>query len=187
MRYMDKSFSVPMGGNVISETPAEKLEREKLALQREQERKRVADATKQRLNAMQAAKKTKKLVPYGNRLLVKRRKLDQTSSHIILPDEVAQKDTDIADVVAVPEQTFCDKALLAQSEQIITGLAKKAEEGDGAALDALMRFKEYLVLVTLKPNDVLLIGKYIGTEFVVEGRPLTVMDGSGIYCKISEL
>lgn len=187
MKYMEKSFSVPMGGAGIEYTPEEVKERKEAQAKQAAEATRIAEDTRTKLTQIQSQKKTKKLIPYAGRILVKRRKLDQTSNHIILPDEVAQKDTDIADVVAVAEQTFCDKTLIAQSEQIITGLAKKAEEGDGVALEALMKFKEYLVLVTLKPGDVLLIGKYIGTEFVIEGRPLTVMDGSGIYAKVMEI
>ena len=182
-----KSFSVGMGSNIITED-----ERKAVADIKQLEdakRKVVAEQTSQRLASVQSKKKTKKLIPYGTRLLVKRRKVEQTSNHIILPDEVANMPTDIADVVAVPEQSFCDKALIAHSEQIINGLAKKAEEGDGAAFKALLEFNEYLRLATLKPGDVLMIGKYIGTDFLIQetNSYLTVLDGSGVYCRVMEV
>lgn len=164
-------------------------EQDEAKVKRDVELKRVADETKKRLEKVQSNKKTKRLVPYGTRILVKRRKVEQTSNHIILPDEVANMPTDIADVVAVPEQSFADKTLIAKSEQIIIGLAKKAEEGDGQSFKALLDFNEYLRVITLKPNDVLLIGKYIGTDFLIQetNQYLTVMDGSGIYAKVVEL
>lgn len=189
MQYEKKSFSVPMGGSTIELSPEERAEQEQLKRERSAEQQRIAEETRKRLLAVQSKKKTKKLIPYGTRLLVKRRKVEQTSSHIILPDEVSNMPTDIADVVAVPEQSLCDKTLIANSEQIINGLAKKAEEGDGQAFKALLEFNEYLRVVTLKPGDVLMIGKYIGTDFLIQesNQYLTVLDGSGIYAKIQEI
>lgn len=190
MDYEKKSFSVPMGGTFSSiMSRKDSIEAQEDRAEKEKERQRIAEETKKRLSSVQAKKKTKKLIPYGTRLLVKRRKVEQTSNHIILPDEVANMPTDIADVVAVPDQSFCDKALIARSEQIINGLAKRAEEGDGAAFKALLEFNEYLRVVTLKPGDVLMIGKYIGTDFLIQetNQYLTVMDGSGIYAKVVEL
>lgn len=186
---LPKRFSVAMGSSTIELSPKEIEERDEAEKARRIESERIAEATRARLTQIQAKKKTKKLIPYGTRLLVKRRKVEQTSSHIILPDEVASLPTDIADVVAVPEQSFCDKALIAKSEQIINGLAKRAEEGDGAAFEALLKFNEYLRVITLKPNDVLMIGKYIGTDFLIQetNQYLTVLDGSGIYALVKEI
>jgi co-chaperonin GroES (HSP10) len=186
---LPKIFSMAMGGPTIDLTPKEIEERDEIEKARRIESERIAEATRKCLQEKQIKKKTKKLIPYGTRLLVKRRKVDQTSSHIILPDEVASLPTDIADVVAVPEQSFCDKALIAKSEHIINGLAKRAEEGDGAAFEALLKFNEYLRVVTLKPGDVLMIGKYIGTDFLIQetNQYLTVLDGSGIYCRVVEI
>lgn len=187
--YEKKSFSVPMGGSKVEYTPKEIEEREESIRVHKEREAQIAEVTRQKLISTQAKKKTRKLIPYGTRILVKRRKVEQTSNHIILPDEVSNMPTDIADVVAVPEQSFCDKALIAKSEQIINGLAKKAEEGDGAAFKALLEFNEYLRMITLKPGDVLMIGKYIGTDFLIQetNSYLTVMDGSGIYAKVVEL
>lgn len=186
MRYQDKTFSVGMGNGSI--TADEKLAVQEIKEREQAEREKQAKLTQAHLTNVKQAKKTKKLVPYGTRLLVKRRKVDQKSEHILLPDSVAEMPTDIADVVAVPEQSFCDKTLIANSEHIINGLAKKAEEGDGVSLKALFEFNEYLRLVTLKPGDVLMIGKYIGTDFLIQetNQYLTVMDGSGIYAKVVE-
>lgn len=187
MDYEKPSFSVPMGGSTI--TPEDRLVIDQAKQEAEEKRTRIAEETRARLQVTQAKKKTKKLIPYGTRLLVKRRKVEQTSNHIILPDEVAALPTDIADVVAVPDQSLCDKELIANSEQIIKGLSEKAKQGDASAVKALFEFNEYLRLISLKPGDVLMIGKYIGTDFLIQetNQYLTVMDGSGIYCKVVEI
>lgn len=187
LQYENKSFSVPMGGTSVSDEDRSLIEQSNR--EKEAERQRIAEQTRKRLESIQAKKKTKKLIPYGTRLLVKRRKVEQTSNHIILPDEVANMPTDIADVVAVPDQSLCDKELLANSEQIIKGLSEKAKQGDASAVKAMFDFNEYLRMITLKPGDVLMIGKYIGTDFLIQetNQYLTVMDGSGIYCKVVEI
>lgn len=187
MDYEQKSFSVPMGGSRMSEIDTELIKTRNK--ETEEARNKAADDTRKRLESLQSKKKTKKLVPYGTRLLVKRRKVEQTSSHIILPDQVANMPTDIADVIAVPDQSLCDKELLANSEQIIKGLSEKAKQGDASAVKALFEFNEYLRMITLKPGDVLMIGKYIGTDFLIQetNQYLTVMDGSGIYALVKEI
>lgn len=188
MQYEKKSFNVSMGASVVlTEEDQVLLAKRKAELKAEQDRK--TEETRKHLNALQSKKKTKKLIPYGTRLLVKRRKVEQKSSHIILTEETANMPTDIADVVAVPDQSLCDKELVANSETIIKSLSAKAQQGDANAVDALFRFNEYLRLITLKPGDVLMIGKYIGTDFLIQetNQYLTVMDGSGIYAKVVEL
>lgn len=185
---LPKSFSVSMGGTSVL-TDEDRSEMERLKASREAEQKRIQEATQKHLQSIQSKKKTKKLIPYGTRLLVKRRKVEQTSTVILLPDDVAGLPTDIADVVAVPDQSLCDKELLSNSEQIIKGLSEKAKQGDAAAVKALFEFNEYLRMITLKPGDVLMIGKYIGTDFLIQetNQYLTVMDGSGIYAKVVEI
>ena len=130
----------------------------------------------------------KRIVPYGDRILVQRRKTGQVSNNIVLPDGVADRPTDVADVVYVPDHTFCDKSLLENADKIVVGLTKKAEEGESQAVISLLRFNEYLRLKTLQPGDALLIGKYVGTDFNVKetGEALTVIDGDGIYALIVE-
>lgn len=182
-----KTFSIGMGKNEVNVEDQLAIAQSKL--NDDLKRKQIADETRKRLEAIQAKKKTKKLIPYGTRLLVKRRKVEQQSTHIILPDEVAGLPTDIADVVSVPDQSFCDKELISNSETIIKGLTEKAKSGDGVAFKALLEFNEYLRLITIKPGDVLMIGKYIGTDFLIQetNQYLTVMDGSGIYAKVVEI
>lgn len=188
--FEKKSFSVPMGnGSPIVLTPEEQADADKTKQEHLLKQQKIAEDTRNRLLSIQSKKKTKKLIPYGTRLLVKRRKVDQTSSVILLPDDVAGLSTDIADVVAVPDQSLCDKELVANSEQIIKGLSEKARQGDASAVKALFEFNEYLRMITLKPGDVLMIGKYIGTDFLIQetNQYLTVMDGSGIYAKVVEI
>ena len=132
----------------------------------------------------------KKIVPYGDRLLVQRRKTgDKTKGGIVLPDATADRPTDVADVVYVPDHSFCDKTIIENSEKIILGLEKMAEKGDSQAVISLLRLREYLMLKSIKPGDVLLIGKFIGTDFNIKetGESLTVMDSDGIYAKIVEV
>lgn len=188
MQYAKKSFSVPMGGRAVDLTPEESAERDKLRAEREAESKRVQEQTKQHLNRISSQKVTRKLVPYGNRILVKRRKVEDKSSHIILPDEVKNLPTDIADVVAVPEQSFVDKKLIANAETIINALEKKANEGDSSAVEALFKFNDYLRVMTIKPGDVLLMARYGGTDFLIQetNQTLCVTDANGIYALVIE-
>lgn len=132
---------------------------------------------------------SKRIVPYGDKILIQRRKTgDKTKGNIILPDQVADRPTDVADVVYVPDHTFCDKALIDGSESIVSGLVKKAQEGDGQAFMSLLNFRSYLMLKSIKPGDTLLVGKFIGTDFNIKetGESLTVMDSDGIYAIIED-
>lgn len=108
----------------------------------------------------------KKVIPYGNRLLVRRRRVgDKLGSIIIAADETAARPTDLADVVYVPNHTFADKELIENSQAIITGLKDKAITGDAAAFKALLDFHAYLRIKALQPGKVVFISKYIGTDF----------------------
>ncbi len=61
----------------------------------------------------------KKIVPYGNRLLVRRRRVgEKLGSVIIAAQETAERPTDLADVVYVPNHTFADKELIELWERI---------------------------------------------------------------------
>ncbi len=188
MDYEKKSFSVPMGGAVVELTPEEQAERDKLKAEREAAAKKVQEQTRAHLNNIASQKVTRKLIPYGNRILVKRRKVEDKSSHIILPDEVKNLPTDIADVVAVPEQSFVDQKLIKNSASIIEALDKKANEGDASALEALFKFNEYLRVMTIKPGDVLLMARYGGTDFLIQetNQTLCVCDHNGIYARVVE-
>ncbi len=188
MRYQEKSFSVAMGGAAVELTPEEKVEQTKLRIARDKEAERIRLETQAHLQKMSTQKVTRKLIPWGTRILVKRRKVEDKSSHIILPDEVKNLPTDIADVIAVPDQSFCDATLIKNAEKIILGLDKRAQEGDGQALDALMRFNEYLRVMTIRPGDVLLMSRYGGTDFLIQetNQHLCVTDNNGIYALVKE-
>ncbi len=188
MDYEKKSFSVAMGNSKVEMTHEEANEAAALKLERELESKRIKDQTKAHLNKIASQKVTRKLIPYGNRILVKRRKVEDRSSHIILPDEVKNLPTDIADVIAVPEQSFVDKKLILNAETIINALEKKANEGDSSAVEALFKFNEYLRIMTIKPGDVLLMARYGGTDFLIQetNQTLCVTDHNGIYARVVE-
>ena len=187
--YEKKSFSVAMSnGKSVDLTHEEANEAARLKLERELESKRVQEQTRQHLNKIASQKVTRKLIPYGARILVKRRKVEDRSSHIILPDEVKNLPTDIADVVSVPEQSFIDKEIIKNAEAIITSLGKRANEGDPAALESLLKFNDYLRVMTIRPGDVLLMARYGGTDFLIQetNQTLCVTDHNGIYARVVE-
>lgn len=108
----------------------------------------------------------KRIIPYGNRILVRRRKVgDKLGSVIIAADETKDRPTDLADVVYVPNHTFADKELIENSQAIITGLKNKAVGGDAGAFKALLDFHAYLRIKAIQPGKTVFISKYIGTDF----------------------
>lgn len=189
MQYEKKSFSVPMGGaGTIELTSEERDEQERLKAERKAEEERIAKETQEYLKAKATQKVTRKLVPWGTRILVKRRKVEDKSAHIILPDEVKNLPTDIADVIEVPEQTMVDKEVLKSAEAIVKELTVKAASGDALALQSLIQFKEYLLIMTTRPGDVILMARYGGTDFLIQetNQTLCVTDHNGIYCRVVE-
>jgi len=186
--YEKKSFSVAMGGSSTPLTLDEQREAESLKAEREAESRRIFEETRKHLEKVGSQKVTRKLVPYGCRILVKRRKVEDKSSHIILPDEIKNLPTDIADVVEVPEQSFADRKLLMMAESIINALTLKATQGDAHAVDSLLKFKEYLQVMTIKKGDVLLMARYGGTDFLIQetNQMLCVAEPTGIYALVVE-
>lgn len=189
MKYLEKSFTIPMGGNTVEFTPEEIAEREKLKAEREAEQEKIRLQTQEHLKNIASQKVTRKLVPWGSRILIKRRKVEDRSEHIILPDEVKGHTTDIADVIGVPDRTFCDNELLKNSEQIIKSLIQMAEDGDAQAVDSLMKFNNYLRVMSIKVGDVVLLARYGGTDFHIQetNQWLAVTDENGIYCYVKEI
>lgn len=188
MQYMNKSFSVAMGGSTVERTPEEEAEAKALKDVREAEAAKVKKATQEHLNRIASQKVTRKLIPYGTRILVKRRKVEDKSSHIILPDEVKNLPTDIADVVEVPEQTFVDKEILKNAEKMILSLSQMAQDGDAKSVQALLALKDYLQIMTIQKGDVLLMARYGGTDFLIQEtkQTLCVTDANGVYALIKE-
>ncbi len=189
LQYMKPSFSVGMGGaGPIVLTKEEQDEADKLKQEREAQAEKVRQETQEHLKRVSTQKVTRKLIPYGTRILVKRRKVEDKSSHIILPDEVKQLPTDIADVVAVPDRSFTDNQLMQNAESIVKALTEKAKAGDSTAVKALMDFNEYLRVMTIQPGDVLLMARYGGTDFLIQetNQTLCVTDANGIYALVVE-
>ena len=75
-----------------------------------------------------------KIIPFGNRILVKRRKIGEKVGSIYLPDETKERNTDLADVVYVPDLTFADKHIIDNQEEIIKNITEEAKRGDPEAL-----------------------------------------------------
>ena len=109
----------------------------------------------------------KHVIPFGDRILVKRKKVGEKikAESIVLPDSVTERDTDLAEVIYVPELTFADKNLIENSEQIIDSLLDKAKQGDSGAFEQVLIFNHYLKIKHLKAGDEIFMGKYVGTNF----------------------
>lgn len=110
-----------------------------------------------------------KLIPFGDRILVKRRVVGEKIGReglIVAAESTQETSTDIADVVYVPDHTFTDGQLLANATAMVAALTIKVQEdGNAEALKALLMFNSYLKLKTIQKGDVVMIGKYTGTTF----------------------
>jgi co-chaperonin GroES (HSP10) len=126
----------------------------------------------------------KKIIPFGDRIIVKRRPIGEKlgSGIIVAAQDTAERLTEIADVVCVPDQTFADKQLIENSERIIKSMVEMAADGDVGAVNALLQLNQYLKLKMLKPGDVVMVGKYTGIDFTVgeTGEQLSITDPDGI-------
>lgn len=110
----------------------------------------------------------KRIIPFGDRIIVRRRRIGENATKqglIELPDSVKERPTDLADVVYVPNHTFADKELIANSEAIIKNFSKQMLEGSVEAFKALLSFHAYLKLKMLKPGMTVFINKYVGMDF----------------------
>ena len=106
-----------------------------------------------------------KLIPFGDRILVKRKVVGEKVGSIILPDSVSERATDLAVVTHVPENTFADKQIIDNADKIIKALTKKSIEGDSDALISLLRMNEFVKLKTIQEGDEVMISKYVGVSF----------------------
>lgn len=144
--------------------------------------------------APKVTRKSKKIIPWGNKILIRRRKVGGEDGKIgkegilFAADTTKEVQMEIADVVCVPEMTFCDEELIKNSDKIINAHMAKALEGNAASSQFLMDFKEYLRLKTIQPGKVLFVGKYVGIDFNVEetGEKLSFMTPEGIYGEVVE-
>ncbi len=133
----------------------------------------------------------KRIIPFGDRILVKRRVIgDKLGKEglIIAPDETKERPTDLADVVHVPELTFADKHIIDNSDKIIVGLTKKAQDGDPQALTALLQLNQFLKIKAIKEGDMVMISKYVGIDFHDNAGSgnLTLVNGSDIIGLVVE-
>ena len=123
----------------------------------------------------------KKIIPFGDRILVRRRKIGEKSGSLYLPEQTADRAIDLADVIYIPDLTFADKALLENSEKIIDSLKDKAIEGNSDALIALLRLNEFIKIKSIKVGDCVFISKYVGTDaYTSDNKDLTVLNESDI-------
>ncbi len=106
-----------------------------------------------------------RLIPFGDRVLVKRKTVGEKAGNIYLPENVQERATDLAVVQFIPEMSFADKQLLDSSERIIPSLVKEAVKGHSDALIALLRLNEFCKLKEIKVGDIVMISKYVGTDF----------------------
>lgn len=129
------------------------------------------------------------LRPFGDRILVKRRKVgDKLGKEgiIIAPQATGSRTTDLADIVRMPEFTAADVSLLANKERIIGKLTQKAADGDSDALTALLKFNTFLNIRDLKVGDCVMVSKHVGTTFHTSDSAdeLTIIFGDDIIAKV---
>ena len=128
----------------------------------------------------------KRVQPFGDRILVRKKKVkdvkQKADSIIIMPDIVEERPTDLAIIVSMPELSLADEKLIEKAEVIIGSLAENASNGDSEALIALLRFKTFCSIKSLKVGDEIMIGKYVGTTFqdTNSDEPLTMVLESDI-------
>lgn len=123
-----------------------------------------------------------KLIPFGERILVKRKTIGGQVGKIVLPEDVAERATDLAVVVYIPEASLADERVLDSASDIIEALVKKCSEGDSNALIALLRLGEFCKLRSIKVGDECMISKYVGVDFHEKGsnEQLTLVNMSDI-------
>lgn len=127
----------------------------------------------------------KHVIPFGDRILVKRRKIGEklgTEGLILAADDTKERPTDLADVVYVPDHTFADKKLADNADEIIENLTEEAKGGNSEALVALIKLNQFLKIKSIKPGDGVMIGKYVGTDFhdTNSSELLTLVDSEQI-------
>lgn len=169
MQYNKKSFMVPMGGNGGADV----------------KHKQYVPPPDKSIDISIKINETKKVrvVPYGDRILVKRRRIgEKLGSIIIAADETKERPTDLADVVYMPELTFVDKELVENAQAIVSSLTLKAKEGDHNAVKSLLLLNDYLKIKAIKVGDAVMISKYVGVDFHdnAGGGNLTLVNGSDI-------
>ena len=132
-----------------------------------------------------------KIIPFGDRILVKRRKVGDKlgpARLIVAVEETAERQTELADVIYVSDHSFCDKHLIENSDDIIKSLTGEAKSGNAEALKALVNFNEYLKRKSVQPGDRVMVSNYVGITFHDNqgGRNLTLVSTSDIIGVVDE-
>jgi len=123
-----------------------------------------------------------KILPFGDRILCKRRKVGEKIGNLYVSDKMKDAPTDLADVVGIPEFTQGDKQIIDNTEKIVNSLTTKATEGDSEAMIALLRLNEFLKIKSVRIGDVIMVGKYVGVDFMDNQlkEELTLVNGNDI-------
>lgn len=114
------------------------------------------------------------IIPFGDRILVKRKVVGEKAGSILLPDSVSERATDLAVVVHIPENSFADTQILESAEEVIKALTDKAKSGDSDALITLLRLNEFCRWKSIQVGDEIFISKYVGTDFHESGNTETL-------------
>lgn len=132
----------------------------------------------------------RKIIPLGDRILVKRRTVGNKIGKglIELPQNVQDRETDIADVLHIPDNTFADEKIINKAEDIIESLTEKAKNGDAEALKACLTLNSFLKIKSIKVGDVIMISKYTGVTFnTTESQEnLTIVEGDNIIAIVRD-
>lgn len=105
------------------------------------------------------------VIPFGNRILVRRHRVGEKVGAIILTEQAANTPTDLATVAYVPDLTFCDKAILDNAEKIVKAIVKLATDGNSYAVNTLLEFNNFCKMKSLKVGDKVMVSKYQGMDF----------------------
>ena len=125
-----------------------------------------------------------KVIPFGDRILVRRKVIGEKIGNGLLyaPEQTADRPTDLAEVIYIPDHTFGDSEILQNSVEIIKALVEKTKTGDSEALIALLRLNEYIKIKGIAVGDVVFISRYVGTDFLAKdsNQMLTVLNANDV-------
>ena len=129
-----------------------------------------------------------KLIPFGDRVLVKRRKIGEKIGTLYISEQMSESRTDIADVVYIQDLTFGDTQILDNAEKIIESLIKKACEGDDSALNSALEMNKFVRIKSLRVGDCVMVSKYVGTDFMDNNlkQELTLVKSDDIIAVVEQ-
>lgn len=174
-QFEKKRFSTMGEGDEFKPSVMSDIDRERL--------KKADEELAKQQPAPSTAKSSKQIVPYGNRVIVRKKKIGEKLGSIILASgETKDRDTDLAVIAYVPDLSFADEELISNGEEIVKALTEKARQGSAEALNALINFNDYLRIKALKVGDEILLGKYVGITFHATGQTedLTLAESSEV-------